>query len=155
MAQANRSVWTEETLQKVVAIAWIFAHFITLVFVFLLGIVPNPPPLDWKEVTATLCVVAPLFAANTTVMVRSIVGESDPARGRAAPVLLTFVSLFFPATFFMFVLLILAALICKVVGFQEFLEFLGGLETLFGLYLGAIVKRLFSHAPEGCGNGTL
>lgn len=137
---------TKDGVKTAVGVALIAGQFSALLLI-IVGYFGGG--FKFSEMTTAIAITAPVFAAYTTVIVRSLlassgqnalVGERDTVR----PVFAV-ISLGLPIFFISFVLIVIAAWIWSK-GFDSFEEFkvmLGLSEVIFGVYLGAIVKALY------------
>lgn len=100
-----------------------------------------------EEMFLAFGIIAPLFAAYTTVIVRQIMGEppvnDEEKRVSGQQV---FLSLGIPA---FFVASVAAGVVWKAFGSLDFdglVKLMGAAETLLGAYVGIVVERFFKPA---------
>ena len=142
---------TEPELKNRVGIFLIIGHFgvvLTVISISLLG------GFSQEEMTTTLAIIGPFFAAYTTAIIRHIIHNRHVStrKRKARQLTGTFVAISF-ALPTLFVSLLALVVVLKgfnigINSFEYFKVLLGVLETSFGIYVGQIIFSLFERVEE-------
>jgi hypothetical protein len=104
---------------------------------------------DNSTTKAALAILIPLLMTYTTAVVIDIIDRRHRAsRGKNVSSNFTFLILFVPSLFILFIAGIIAKQAIKPDSVEDFTIFLGMGETFFGIYMGTIFRALFTpHFP--------
>lgn len=104
------------------------------------------------EMTTSVAIIAPFFAAYTTAILRSIIDSKHrtAARGRAVTPVFAFMAFLIPS---LFIALVAGAVVLKafnvgLTSFEDFKILLGAAETIFGVYVGQLIFSLFEQQKK-------
>jgi hypothetical protein len=135
---------SEHNLKTNVGIFLILSHFIVFIVVMIVSAIGG---MDFSETTTSVALIAPMYAAYTTAIIRFII-DNKRKRAVKSPAVTkayTFISFFIPALF-------TGAIIIIVVlrGFRIWIRdpdmykyLIGAMETIFGIYAGLILRDMF------------
>ena len=134
----------QSTLKTALSAFLVAAHFVILFTVVLLWL--NDGFLN-EEMTTTLAIIGPFFAAYTTTFVRYLLnsGFYVTMDDRKLPITSVCITFILPAAF---VVAVFGAIILQAYGiwlrsFEDFKLLLGILECIFGVYVGLAIYSLF------------
>jgi hypothetical protein len=139
----------EERLKTTLGLYIVVAHFAIILLIVAFWFSDY---FLFEEMTTALALIIPMFATYTTVIIRNIIDEMHPTQreSKEVTVAFTFISFFIPSlfTFFIAALIILKALNIGFDSFEQFKILLGLAETIFALYVGQIISKLFNKRNE-------
>jgi hypothetical protein len=130
-------------IRVIVAIIILGGHFLVFFFGLLLGVFG---PLIGADAVQTVLMASPVLAVTATAaLMFALRGEVGIHRGRKVTGLFVFVTIFFPTALIACVFVVFYALYVELNGFgpEQMKIALGGIETFFGVFLGAISDTLF------------
>lgn len=139
----------EETLRIRLGLFLIVAHFGILLMVIVFWLAGG---FLREEMTTSIAIIAPFFAAYTTAIIRHLIKTKHPTPDQGRPVTSAFVFVSF-LTPSLFVLLVAGAVVLKafnvgLTSFEDFKILLGTAETGFGVYVGQLIYSLFEQPEE-------
>jgi hypothetical protein len=138
-------------IRVTVAIIILGGHFLVFFCGLLLGVFG---PLLGSDAIQTVLMASPVLGVTATAaLMFALRGEVGIRRGRKVTGLFAFVTIFFPLALILCVFVIFYAVYVQLTGFgpEQMKIALGGIETFFGIFLGAISDTLFGKkdgAPE-------
>lgn len=141
---------TETRLRTILSIFLISAHAIAALLIVALFLAGG---LTRAEFTTCLGMVAPMFAAMTTLAVTYVVSvKKSVAYARVSAKvsgLFVFVALLLPGVFvFSIVCVVLMKAFNRgLSSFEDFKTVLGAIQTIFGAYTGTVLGSLFQSRP--------
>ena len=133
------------TFRSILGFGLVFAHFVTAVTVFVFY---QRGGFLFDEMTTTIALIVPMFAAHTSVVVRYVIRN----RTRRAKIKKEHLSAPFIALSSIIVLLYLSSIVAIVylkaynIAFSTFEQFkttLALVETVFAVYVASFVQSLF------------
>jgi hypothetical protein len=130
-------------IRVIVAVIILGGHFLVFFCGLLLGVFG---PLLGTDAVQTVLMASPVLAATaTSALMFALRGEVGIRRGRKVTGLFAFVTIFFPSALILCIFVVFYALYVEVNGFgpDQMKIALGGIETFFGVFLGAISDTLF------------
>jgi hypothetical protein len=130
-------------IRTLVAIIILGGHFAVFFFGLLLGIFG---PLGGADAVQSVLMASPILAVTATAaLMFALRGEKKIARGSKVTSLFAIVTIFFPTALIGCIFVIFYAVYREVSGFgpDAMKTALGGIETFFGVFLGAISDTLF------------
>jgi len=132
----------EDRLNTIISVLFILAHF--LIIILIVGF----RMLGWygkEDFQVSLPIVGPIFASFTTLIVLYIIENKNNIEKQDKKVtsMFVFISFFIPVVFLLFILLILIKQAVTPVSIEDFSTYLGISESVFGVYIGYILKSLF------------
>jgi len=136
----------EGKLRAIVGLFLVSAQFGLIVLVILLFAMLRPRGFTYEEMTTTLGILAPAFAAYTIPIVKHIVEHRyEHVKGRNVGAQFVVLSLMFPVLFSLF---IAGSILAKAFGwafdnFEQFKTFFGIVQALFAVYVGYVISGLF------------
>lgn len=132
-----------DTIRILVGFGTIIWHFGLLVFV---GVLASLGKFTTDEMFSLWGIIAPLFAAYTTVTVRYYLAlgtESSSDFTKSIPTPTAIISIFIPNFFSAIVALGIIWKAYSSLGFGDLVQLIGIAETLLGVYVGMVVERYF------------
>lgn len=142
----------ESRVRAIVGLFLVASQFGLMLLVIFLFAVPRPRGFTFEEMTTTLGIFLPAFAAYTVPITRHIVDNRyKKTRGRQVDGL--FVTLAF-ALPMLFAAIVAGCTLLKAFGyafenFEQFKTFLGIIQSAFAVYVGLFVTSLFeSREPK-------
>jgi chromate transport protein ChrA len=128
-------------IRNVVGIFMIVSHFVVILLIIYYRFQNK---YDDDTLKTSLPVIIPLFATYTTMIVRhSFENQAKASVMEGASVMYTFIAFFIPFVFFVFLLAIVVNQATSPLSLENFAAYLGLCETIFGIYLGIILKDMF------------
>ena len=130
-------------IRVLVAVIILGGHFLVFFCGLLLGIFG---PLLGTDAVQTVLMASPVLAATaTSALMFALRGELGIRRGRKVTGLFAFVTIFFPSALILCIFVVFYAVYVELSGFSpdQMKIALGGIETFFGVFLGAISDTLF------------
>jgi hypothetical protein len=130
-------------IRTVVALIILLGHFFVFFFGLLLGVLG---PLLGSDALQTVLMASPVLAVTATAALKfALSGEGGIEKGIRVSGLFAFVTTFFPIALIVCIFIIFFAVYRQTPGFgpDEMKISLGGIETFFGVFLGAISDKLF------------
>ena len=130
-------------IRVLVAVIILGGHFLVFFCGLLLGIFG---PLLGTDAVQTVLMASPVLAATaTSALMFALRGEIGIRRGRKVTGLFAFVTIFFPSALILCIFVVFYAVYVELPGFSpdQMKIALGGIETFFGVFLGAISDTLF------------
>ena len=132
----------EDKLNKVISVFFILRHF--LIIILIVGF----RMLGWygkEDFQVSLPIIAPIFASFSTLIVLYIIENKNNTEKQDKMVssMFVFISFFIPIVFLLFILLVLIKQAVTPVSIEDFSTYLGISESVFGIYIGYILKSLF------------
>lgn len=139
----------EIALRNRLGIFLIIAHFGILLMIIVFWLLGG---FLVEEMTTSVAIIAPFFAAYTTAILRYIIKEKHriAARGRAVTPVFTFMAFMIPS---LFIVVVSGAVVMKgfnvgLRSFEDFKILLATAETIFGVYVGQLIFSLFDQQEE-------
>jgi hypothetical protein len=148
---------SESKLRAIVGLFLVSAQFGLILLVIVLYALPRPRGFSYEEMTTTLGILAPAFAAFTLPIVKHIVEHRyDRLKGRELGAQFVVLSLLFPTLFSLFVA---GSILAKAYGwafegFEQFKTFFGIVQALFAAYVGYVIAGLFDLPAPVQNNGS-
>ncbi len=130
-------------IRVVVALIILGGHFLVFFCGLLLGVFG---PLLGTDAVQTVLMASPVLGVTATAaLMFAMRGETGIHRGRKVTGLFAFVTIFFPLALILCIFVVFYALYVELSGFgpEQMKIALGGIETFFGVFLGAISDTLF------------
>lgn len=130
-------------IRVIVAVIILGGHFLVFFCGLLLGVFG---PLLGTDAVQTVLMASPVLGVTATAaLMFALRGEVGIHRGRKVTGLFAFVTIFFPCALILCVFVVFYAVYVQLSGFgpDEMKIALGGIETFFGVFLGAISDTLF------------
>jgi len=130
-------------IRVIVAVVILGGHFLVFFCGLLLGVFG---PLLGSDAVQTVLMASPVLGVTATAaLMFALRGETGIHRGRKVSGLFAFVTIFFPTALIACVFVVFYAVYVQVAGFgpDQMKIALGGIETFFGVFLGAISDTLF------------
>lgn len=129
-----------ETVSKI----YIASHFGIIILLVFLNII------GWFEdnfLKVALSILSPLFATYTTMIIKYIIKNrnNNHTSNQNVNKLFKFITLFITSVFIFFIILIVVLQSVKPVSSENFSMYLGLCESIFGVYVGFILKSLFDN----------
>lgn len=130
-------------LVSILAILFIVSHFLVIFLIVLFKII------GWygdEELKLSLPIILPLFGSFTSIIIKYILANQNKRKisTRKKSFLFSFVCIFFPIVFLGYMILILLNQAYHPQTIENFSMFLGLGETVFGVYIGLLLKSLFN-----------
>ena len=133
-------------IRTTVAVIVLAGHFLVFLVGLLLGVFG---PLGGADAVQTLLMASPILGVTATSALRfALRDEPQVADTKKVSGLFAFVTIFFPFSLIACIAVVFAAVYKEVSGFgpDQMKIALGGIETFFGVFLGAISDTLFGGA---------
>jgi hypothetical protein len=130
-------------IRALVALIILVGHFVVFLAGLLLGVFG---PLTGTDAAQIVLMASPVLAVTATAALMWILrGETEIVKGLKVTIPFAVITIFFPIALLLCILLIFFANYRQVTGFgpEQLKISLGGIETFFGVYLGAISDKLF------------
>jgi hypothetical protein len=137
----------QSQIRTTVAVIILAGHFSVFLVGLLLGVFG---PLGGTDAVQTLLMASPVLGVTATSALRfALRDEPQIADTKKVSGLFAFVTIFFPFALIACIAVVFAAVYKEVSGFgpDQMKITLGGIETFFGVFLGAISDTLFGGAP--------
>ena len=143
----------EEILRNRIGRLMIVSHFSVILLIVYFRLVDK---FDDDTLKVALPVVIPLFASYTTIIVNNFIENRHKAGSKKmVNSNFVFVCFFITALLTLFVFAVVIKQSVKPASIESFAVLLGLSETVFGLYVGYIIKALFqSQTPQPAKNPT-
>lgn len=135
-------------IRVIVAAIILGGHFLVFFAGLLLGVFG---PLLGTDAVQTVLMASPVLGVTaTSALMFALRGEVGIRRGRKVTALFAFVTIFFPSALILCIFVIFYAVYVQISGFgpDQMKIALGGIETFFGVFLGAISDTLFGSKPH-------
>jgi uncharacterized BrkB/YihY/UPF0761 family membrane protein len=130
-------------IRGIVALIILFGHLAVFFAGLLLG---TFGPLTGTDAAQTVLIASPVLAVSGTAALMWIIrGQTGITKGEKVSGIFSVVSIFFPIALLVCIFFIFIAVYKQAPGFgsEQMKIALGGVETFFGVYLGAISDTLF------------
>jgi hypothetical protein len=140
---------SERNLAAFIGIAFVVSNFLTIFLVIALYALRG---FTFEEMTTTIAIIIPVFAAHTTTIVKFAAKHRDvnnvAHQENRQTFLFTFISIFVTTMLIIAVigLVFMRAFNIGLTTFEQFKIMLGGIEAVFAGYAGLVVSALFG--PE-------
>src|SRR6476620_7330704 len=140
----------EEKLRAFVGLFLVGSQFLILLLVIALYLVPKQRGFEYVEMTTTVGILMPAFAAYTVPIVKYIVNNRyKRAKGKLVGGQFVTLALVLPA---LFAFCVGGSVLAKAFGwgfpdFEQFKIFVGIIQSAFAVYVGLFISSLFD-APN-------
>jgi len=135
---------TEVQLKNRLGVFLVGSHFFALLLVILFWLLGA---FLTDEMTTSIAIIAPFFAAYTTAIIRYVIKNKNKikAQGRELTPIFVFFSFLTPGIFVAVVILsiFLKGFNIGISSFENFKLMLATSETIFGVYVGQLIFSLF------------
>jgi hypothetical protein len=141
-------------IRVIVAVVILGGHFLVFFCGLLLGVFG---PLLGSDAVQTVLMASPVLGVTATAaLMFALRGEVGIHRGRKVSGLFALVTIFFPSALIACVFVVFYAVYVQVPGFgpEQMKIALGGIETFFGVFLGAISDTLFGRKEDAAKDST-
>lgn len=143
---------TEGNIKKWLGVFLVSVHFLILLLVILFWLLGG---FLTEEMTTTIAIIAPFFAAYTAAVIRYVISTKYQTASLERPVSGVFVVFAFgiPAMFAIVVAgsVALKAFNLGITSFENFKIMLATAETVFGVYAAQMIFSLFDRGDEESG----
>lgn len=140
----------EYKLKVSVGVFLILSHFLVIVLIVALKIRGG---FDYEEMTTAIALIIPMFAAYSTAIIKFFIDNKDvPDEEQLSHVRkpFVFVTFLIPALFVssLISVILLRARRIGISDAQQFKQMLGMIETVFGIYIGLLMRSMFDNYPS-------
>jgi hypothetical protein len=130
-------------IRTTVAVIVLGGHFLVFLCGLLLGVFG---PLLGTDAMQTVLMATPVLGTTASAaLIFALKGELKISHGAKVTGLFAFVTLFFPCALLLCIFIVFYAVYVQIPGFgpEQMKISVGGIETFFGVFLGAISDTLF------------
>jgi hypothetical protein len=131
----------EHSLKISVGVFLILSHFTVLILVMVVSAIGG---MDFAETTMSVALITPMFATYTIAIIRFIIDHkgADEVKSPLVNKAYIFISFFIPALFISAIVLLRGYRIW-IRDPEMYKYLLGAAETIFGVYVGMILRDMF------------
>ncbi|WP_237561811.1 hypothetical protein [Flagellimonas algicola] len=131
----------ENTIRTILCYAFILSHFGIILYLVYLHFYN-----EWINVgdfTASIAILTPAFTITTTAILKYVIDNRsiELSNGETANSMFVFVSFFIPIVYILSLIFIINRQTLEPI--NDYVAVLGILESLFGIYIGYVIRSLF------------